>query len=210
MCRKWKICCAVYNTKRPPQQPIDLGGLFTIGPSNAIFLVMKTLTKILKPLSFLPTVLMLTLIFSFSSQTGEESGNLSYQISYQIVETANHILHIEKTPDELAADAESIHLYVRKAAHMTEYFILALTVALPLFIYRLRTIPRIGLNLIICAGAAALDEYHQSFVDGRGPAVTDVCIDTTGVLIALIVIQIGCYMLGGKNVSECHCQKTMQ
>lgn len=138
---------------------------------------------------------MLTLIFSFSAQTGEESGNLSYQISYQIVETTNHILSLEKTPDELAAEARSIHHYVRKAAHMTEYCILTLTVALPLFLYHIRTRLRIGLNLGICVAAAALDEYHQSFVDGRGPAVTDVGIDTLGVIIGLIIIQLGCCFL---------------
>ena len=44
---------------------------------------------ILKPLSFIPAILMMYLIFSFSAQDGNVSGNLSYQVSEIIVETAN-------------------------------------------------------------------------------------------------------------------------
>ena len=81
---------------------------------------MKILIALLKPLSFLPAILMMLLIYGFSAQTGEVSGELSYKISYQIVETKNEILGTNKSYDELAAEADSIHYYVRKAAHMTE------------------------------------------------------------------------------------------
>ena len=40
---------------------------------------------LLKPLSFLPAILMMYVIYSFSAQTGEVSGQLSYKISYKIV-----------------------------------------------------------------------------------------------------------------------------
>ena len=53
---------------------------------------MKVLITLLKPLSFLPAIIMMYLIFSFSAQTGEVSGELSYQISYKIVETENQLL----------------------------------------------------------------------------------------------------------------------
>ena len=33
---------------------------------------------------------------------------------------------------------------------------------------------------IVCVGFAGLDEYHQSFVDARTPAVKDVGIDSIG------------------------------
>ena len=37
---------------------------------------------------------------------------------------------------------------------------------------------------------AITDEYHQSFVAGRGPAITDVCIDTAGVCIGIVIVLI--------------------
>ena len=45
---------------------------------------MKILITLLKPLSFLPALLMMYIIFSFSAQPGEVSGNLSYKISYEM------------------------------------------------------------------------------------------------------------------------------
>ena len=50
--------------------------------------------------------------------------------------------------------------------------------------------------IFIVAGYAALDEFHQSFVPGRGAAVTDVMLDTSGgaaaqLLVALLVFWRG-------------------
>jgi VanZ family protein len=50
--------------------------------------------------------------------------------------------------------------------------------------------------ILIVAGYAALDEFHQSFVPGRTAAVTDVLLDTSGgaaaqLLIALAVLWHG-------------------
>lgn len=43
-------------------------------------------------------------------------------------------------------------------------------------------------SLIFCAVYAATDEYHQSFVYGRGPSVRDVGIDTLGATLCLLLV----------------------
>ena len=43
---------------------------------------------------------------------------------------------------------------------------------------------------IICVGFACGDEYHQSFISGRSPAVKDVCIDSFGVFWGIILVRI--------------------
>lgn len=154
---------------------------------------MKILITLLKPLSFLPALLMMYLIFSFSAQTREVSGELSYKISYKIVEIKSEVLHQEKSYDELYYEADQIHFYVRKAAHMTEYFLLAIAVSFPLYVYRVRGFWLFLLAGIICVGFAGLDEYHQSFVAGRGPSVRDVCIDSSGAFIGIILVQLFCW-----------------
>ncbi len=154
---------------------------------------MKILITLLKPLSFLPALLMMYLIFSFSAQTGEVSGELSYKISYKIVEVKNEVLHENKDSYELSYEADNIHFYVRKAAHMTEYFLLAVAISFPLYVYRIRGIWLFLLAGIFCVGFAGLDEYHQSFVGGRGPSVRDVCIDSSGALIGIILVQLFCW-----------------
>lgn len=154
---------------------------------------MKVLLTLLKPLSFLPAILMMLVIYSFSSQTGEVSGELSYKISYQIVETKNEILGTNKSYDELDAEANSIHYYVRKAAHMTEYFALAVAVSFPLYVYGVRGIWLMFLAGAICVGFAGLDEYHQSFVANRGPSVKDVGIDSIGAGVGILLVQAFCW-----------------
>ncbi|HJB17300.1 MAG TPA: VanZ family protein [Candidatus Blautia excrementipullorum] len=154
---------------------------------------MKLLIALLKPLSFLPALLMMYVIFSFSAQTGEVSGELSYKISYQIVETKNELLNTGKSYDELAYEAESIHYYVRKAAHMTEYCLLAIAISFPLYVYRVRGFWLFILAGILCVGFAGLDEYHQSFVSGRTPGIRDVGFDSLGALIGILLVQLFCW-----------------
>ena len=147
------------------------------------------LRAFLKPFSFLPALFMMYMIFSFSSQDGTASGNLSYKVSEIIVESANEAFELQWSGSEIRHYIERIHHPVRKLAHMTEYFLLAVSVSFPLYVYGVR-----GLWLPlraggICIGFAALDEYHQSFVAGRGPSKKDVGIDSIGVLAGVLMVQ---------------------
>ena len=153
----------------------------------------KILIHLLKPLSFLPAIVMMYVIYSFSAQTGEVSGALSYEVSYQIVETKNEVLNENKSYDELAYSASSIEFYVRKAAHMTEYCLLAIAISFPLYVYGVRGIWLILLAGVFCVGFAGLDEYHQSFVANRGPSVRDVGIDSIGVTVGILLVQAFCW-----------------
>lgn len=92
-----------------------------------------------------------------------------------------------------------IHPYVRKAAHVTEYMLLAMSVSLPLYVYRIRGIGLTFFAGSFCIAFAALDEYHQSFVKGRVADWHDVLIDSIGILIGVILIRIICY-IGRKTI----------
>ena len=46
---------------------------------------------------------------------------------------------------------------------------------------------------IVCVGFAGLDEYHQSFVAGRGPSVKDVGIDSIGAFVGILLVQAFCW-----------------
>lgn len=150
----------------------------------------KFLRYLLKPLSFLPALCMMYVIFHFSAQTGAESGSLSYEVSKLFVLAYNKLFmkgYDNATLNELIV---LIHPYVRKLAHITEYFLLAASVSLPLYVYRLR-----GIALTLVAGAfciafACLDEYHQSFVAGRGPSIRDVYIDSIGIFLGILFVRI--------------------
>lgn len=148
------------------------------------------LIKFLKPLSFIPALLLMYVIFSFSSQDGDTSANLSYEVSYSIVEAGNVVLDADLQPSEIASLATRFNGVVRKLAHMTEYFALAIAVSFPLYVYGLRGFPLMIVAGLFCVAFAASDEFHQSFVDGRGPGVRDVLIDSFGIFWGIILVRI--------------------
>ncbi len=53
---------------------------------------------------------------------------------------------------------------------------------------------------------AASDEFHQSFVPGRGPSIVDIGIDSlgvlTGILAVLIIISIYRALKSDKKIEE--------
>lgn len=79
------------------------------------------------------------------------------------------------------------HFFVRKAAHFTEYALLALLAA-----RAFRTSSRAALarrwwlaSFILVASVALVDEYHQSFVPARTGTVYDSLLDMSGGATAL-------------------------
>ena len=136
------------------------------------------LRTILKPLSFVPALIMMYIIFSFSAQDGDMSGQLSYQASVKIIETADYVFNANLSYDQIDEWANKIDFITRKLAHMTEYFALAIAVSFPLYVYGLHGILLMFLAGLICVGFACGDEFHQSFIAGRSPSARDVCIDS--------------------------------
>lgn len=152
--------------------------------------VKKLLRYLLKPLSFLPAIVVMYLIFSFSSQDGVSSARLSRMVSEKVVVTADQVLEKGWSAEQIAAYTEQIHYYVRKTAHVTEYFVLAVTVAFPLYVYGIRGLWLVLLAGVFCVSFAGLDEYHQSFVAGRGPSARDVAVDSIGILPGILLVRI--------------------
>jgi VanZ family protein len=68
---------------------------------------------------------------------------------------------------------------LRKGAHVTEYAIFGLLLA--------RAIGRELPAFLLGVGYAITDEIHQHFVTGRHSSPIDVAIDSTGVLIGVLV-----------------------
>lgn len=151
--------------------------------------IKKLLRYLLKPLSFVPAIVVMYAIFTFSSQDGATSARLSYRISHKAVSVADTVLDKGWEEQQIAAYAEKMHYYVRKTAHITEYFVLAVSVAFPLYVYGLRGFWLVLLAGAFCVGFAGLDEYHQSFVAGRGPSGRDVAIDSVGIFAGIYLVR---------------------
>jgi VanZ family protein len=83
-----------------------------------------------------------------------------------------------------------LHHLIRKAAHLTEYAILA---CLLLRAFRAGAVVAWRwrwaiLSLLLTAGYACLDEYHQAFTQSRTSTVSDSVLDLCGGFIALTLL----------------------
>ena len=103
-----------------------------------------------------------------------------------------HWLLPHASPETLS----TVHHVIRKCGHFTEYFILSLLILRGFQAGNREFGLRLALlSILMVAGYAALDEFHQSFVPGRGAAVSDVLLDTSGgaagILIAALLVLWG-------------------
>ncbi|MNS25413.1 VanZ like family protein [compost metagenome] len=111
-------------------------------------------------------------IMSAQSNSGEQSGLIARLVA--------QVIGAGTDPSQFAW----VHHLIRKLAHFTEYGILAVLMAWaqPGLNWK-----RAALTWVAASLYAASDEWHQSFVPNRGPAVTDVLIDASGALAGLAV-----------------------
>lgn len=103
------------------------------------------------------------------------------------------IVHTLQSIDPSLKHVHDITFFVRKAAHITAYFILGILMFRVVRMYTFVTRKTVLLSIVLVALYAASDEFHQMFVNGRSPEVTDVLIDlsagTLGVLITFFIIR---------------------
>ncbi|BCN30044.1 VanZ family protein [Anaeromicropila herbilytica] len=137
----------------------------------------------MKYLSFIPAIVIMCIIFIYSSKTAVESEHASNEVTYSIINVYNQWFHKEYTHNEKEKIVEKLDFIVRKMAHATEYLILALSVAFPLTINGWKGKRLFIATLLICIFYASTDEFHQLFVSGRSGQIRDVCIDGTGAFI---------------------------
>ena len=76
---------------------------------------------------------------------------------------------------------------VRKAAHISAYFILGILLFNLLKEYGLAVKKIIFISIGIAMLYACTDEIHQMFVPGRSGEVRDVLIDTAGAVVGVVV-----------------------
>ena len=116
------------------------------------------LRAMLKPLSFLPAIGMMCLIYYLSGQDGVTSAGLSLKVSIKVVEIAAKVFDHALTTEEILYYADIIHFMIRKFAHMGLYFLLAVSGSFPLYVYGLRGIPLMLIAGAFCVAFACGDE----------------------------------------------------
>jgi len=91
----------------------------------------------------------------------------------------------------------ALNRIVRKLAHLTEFTILGgvLYVVLRHYIEYGTVVKTIGVGIVI----ASLDEFIQLFSLGRSSQLSDVLIDTVGIIIGISVVKLTYYISHDKR-----------
>lgn len=127
------------------------------------------------------TLALTAFIFFNSLQNGEESGKQSDFV----VDIVNSFLSFFG----IRADVDTLGTVIRKLAHFTEYFVLGITSSLFLLQYNSKRL--VAVSPIYCFLIALCDEFiMQMSTEGRAPQFTDVLIDLSGALLALIALLV--------------------
>jgi VanZ family protein len=95
-------------------------------------------------------------------------------------------------PNLNEAQLATAHFLTRKAAHLSEYAVLAFFTRRAFITSSYEFIQRywFQLGLLLVVIYALLDEFHQSFVPSRTASVYDTAIDIAGGLTVLLILKL--------------------
>ena len=130
--------------------------------------------------AYAPVLFWIGVIFLLSSPEG------SFSQTSRIIGPLLHFF-FPNLPEETQA---LIHGYVRKAAHFTEYAVLAFlavracTLSFSAFLKKWRYI----LPILLVVAIASLDEFNQSFESSRTSSIWDVLLDISGGLAMVVFL----------------------
>ena len=142
------------------------------------------LSRKAKVRAFLPAAAWYAVIFAFSAQTGDASGELSGAIVHRSIGLMGELGALFRTDWDAL---QLLSLLVRKGAHMGVFFVLTGLLFLGFRRLRMDRKPSMAWALGLCTVLAALDEFHQRFVPGRDGKLADVLIDLGGAVCFLLL-----------------------
>ena len=129
-------------------------------------------------------VLNLALIWGNSLLSGADSGQMSGGIMAFVME----LLRIPESA------SETVHLLIRKLAHLTEFACLSALICWHLRLVKEKRVHQALLAVLLAMAAALVDETIQLYTPDRGPSLLDVWIDTMGAVLGMTAVQLGYHL----------------
>ena len=143
------------------------------------------------------TVIWMVVIFIFSNANADNSTDTSKGLIYNVVSIYEKVF--DKNIDKEYI-CEKLDHPVRKLAHFTLYFILGFFVY-HVFLYSKTNWKNLP-TFIVCLLYSISDEIHQIFIPGRSGQVSDIVIDSLGVISLLIIVYFIKLVKNGKKVTN--------
>lgn len=124
----------------------------------------------------IPAVLWLAVLFYFSGQSGEESGELSGRLAEALL---RHMPFLD-------VSQASFNFVLRKLAHFGIFAVEGFLLRFGLGKVRPGRWGNTAISTLIGGGIAVLNELHQLTSEGRACMPTDMLIDTFGVFVGAV------------------------
>ena len=147
------------------------------------------------------TIIWMTVIFWFSANPADESTEMSHSVGKVI---GHYFVDgYDDWPEERQIEyADRIDYPVRKCAHAMEYAVLGFLLVAALCDNAWEERKRIILCIALGVIYACSDEFHQLFVPGRSGQISDVLLDSCGVLAGIAAGWIALFLFRSKKTSS--------
>ena len=137
--------------------------------------------RVLALVTLIPLILISTVIFRFSAQSGEQSTKVSNGVTVRLLSLFMDVS--ELSDEELETLLTSLRHKIRKTAHILEYAAFGFFLELHLCTW-LKKLPWLW-GLIVSVLYGLSDELHQHFVGERIMQVRDVGFDLFGAALGI-------------------------
>jgi VanZ family protein len=140
-------------------------------------------------------------IFVFSQQGADDSTEESRTVGMAV----GHIFEPDFdswTKDEQIRYADRIEHPVRKTAHFIEFTILGVLITGFWYGHDRRSWLNVLVPYIVGTLYAASDETHQLFISGRSGQVSDVVLDSFGVLSGVLIMVLIMHLVYTKRIND--------
>jgi len=125
------------------------------------------------------------IIISFSADNAEKSKEKS---SFILEKIEPVVINAASKVGIDNVDQDFLHFFIRKNAHMFNYFILGILVFNGIRLLVSKDRLRIFFSAFYTISFSAADEFYQTFIPGRSGEVRDVFIDNIGSLSGIALI----------------------
>lgn len=142
----------------------------------------KNITRIILAILLLGTFY---IIFGFSGQDGEESSGLSRKETEFITDNIFQLSNESKIHC-----IDQLEYIIRKLAHFSIYTVVGILLMGFVSTYEIEKIKKIYISIVVGIIYATSDEIHQAFIPDRSARLTDVIIDTMGIVLGIIIVLI--------------------
>ena len=144
--------------------------------------------NIFRIIFFITTILMFIIIFGFSNQNGKDSERKSRKIAVKMVSLKEEIRNEKYYNREIQIN--KMDHKIRKTAHFTLYTISGISLMSFLIFLEIENKKSLIISIIIGLIYATSDEIHQIFIPERTAYVSDILIDTCGIIFGSFIVLI--------------------